>query len=56
MIRQNIPLGRVMGIPVGLDYSWFLIFALADLDRWQPATIPLSLRTGHRCCIGSWER
>ncbi|MBN2010905.1 site-2 protease family protein [candidate division KSB1 bacterium] len=28
MIRQNIPLGRVMGIPIGLDYSWFLIFAL----------------------------
>ena len=28
MIRQNIPLGRIMGIPIGLDYSWFLIFAL----------------------------
>jgi Zn-dependent protease len=26
--RQSIPLGRVLGIPVGLDYSWFLIFAL----------------------------
>jgi Zn-dependent protease len=28
MTRQNIPLGRVMGIPIGVDYSWFLIFAL----------------------------
>ncbi|HTR35770.1 MAG TPA: site-2 protease family protein [Bryobacteraceae bacterium] len=23
-----IPLGRILGIPIGLDYSWFLIFAL----------------------------
>jgi Zn-dependent protease/CBS domain-containing protein len=28
MMRQTIPLGRVLGIPIGLDYSWFLIFAL----------------------------
>jgi len=28
MTRQNIPLGKIMGIPIGLDYSWFLIFAL----------------------------
>jgi Zn-dependent protease/CBS domain-containing protein len=28
MTRHTIPLGRVLGIPVGLDYSWFLIFAL----------------------------
>jgi Zn-dependent protease len=26
--RQTIPLGRILGIPIGLDYSWFLIFAL----------------------------
>jgi Zn-dependent protease/CBS domain-containing protein len=26
--RHNIPLGRILGIPIGLDYSWFLIFAL----------------------------
>jgi hypothetical protein len=43
MTRQNIPLGRILGIPVGLDYSWFLIFALFT---WSP-----SLRTGRRCCI-----
>ncbi len=28
MKRQAIPLGRILGIPIGLDYSWFLIFAL----------------------------
>ena len=29
MRRQTIPLGKVFGIPIGLDYSWFLIFGLA---------------------------
>ena len=28
MTRHNIPLGRILGIPIGLDYSWFLVFAL----------------------------
>jgi Zn-dependent protease len=28
MRRHVIPLGRVFGIPLNLDYSWFLIFAL----------------------------
>jgi Zn-dependent protease/CBS domain-containing protein len=28
VIRQKVPLGRILGIPIGLDYSWFLIFAL----------------------------
>lgn len=28
MTRRNIPLGRILGIPIGLDYSWFVIFAL----------------------------
>jgi len=28
MNRHTIPLGRIMGIPIGLDYSWFLIFGL----------------------------
>jgi Zn-dependent protease len=47
MIRHNIPIGRVLGIPIGLDYSWFLIFALltwmlagsyypAEFKDWQP--------------------
>ena len=28
MNRHTIPLGRILKIPIGLDYSWFLIFAL----------------------------
>ncbi len=47
MNRQNVALGRIMGIPIGLDYSWFLIFALltwmlassyypAEFKDWPP--------------------
>jgi Zn-dependent protease/CBS domain-containing protein len=28
MSRHTIPIGRMFNIPVGLDYSWFLIFTL----------------------------
>jgi Zn-dependent protease len=28
MNRHTIPLGKILGIPIGLDYSWFVIFAL----------------------------
>ena len=28
MSRHTIPMGRVLGIPLELDYSWFLVFAL----------------------------
>jgi Zn-dependent protease/CBS domain-containing protein len=28
MNRRTISLGHIFGIPIGLDYSWFLIFAL----------------------------
>ena len=28
MSRHHIPLGKVLGIPIGLDYSWFVVFAL----------------------------
>ncbi len=35
MNRSTIPLGRILGIPIGLDYSWFLIFALLT---WSLAT------------------
>jgi len=35
MTRQSIPLGRIFGIPIALDYSWFLIFVLLT---WMLAT------------------
>jgi Zn-dependent protease len=35
MNRSTISLGRVLGIPIGVDYSWFLIFALLT---WSLAT------------------
>ncbi len=48
MTRQTVPLGRILGIPIGLDYSWFLIFVLltwtlavgyypAEFPRWPAA-------------------
>ncbi len=33
--RQGISLGRILGIPIGLDYSWFLVFILIT---WTLAT------------------
>jgi Zn-dependent protease len=49
MNKQNISLGRILGIPITLDLSWFLVFALltwslatsvfpAEFRRW-PATL-----------------
>ena len=48
MIQQGVPLGKVFGIPIRLDYSWFLILALlawllggsyfpAEFEGWPPA-------------------
>src|SRR5246500_2170564 len=28
MFRHTVPIGRILGIPIDLDYSWFLIAAL----------------------------
>jgi Zn-dependent protease/CBS domain-containing protein len=28
MTRHHVPIGRILGIPIGLDYSWFLVFGL----------------------------
>ena len=39
MTRHNIPLGRILGIPIGLDFSWFVIFALSS-GCWRAVTIP----------------
>jgi len=33
--RQGISLGRILGIPIGVDYSWFLVFVLIT---WTLAT------------------
>ena len=35
MNKQHISLGRIFNIPIGLDFSWFLIFALVT---WSLAT------------------
>jgi len=35
MNRSTISLGRILGIPIGVDFSWFLIFALLT---WSLAT------------------
>jgi Zn-dependent protease len=46
MKQQAIPIGRIFGIPIRLDYSWFLIFAFltwtlavgyypAEFSRWS---------------------
>lgn len=43
MNQHTIPLGRIAGIPVGLDYSWFLIFILLTwmlATRYFPAEFP----------------
>ncbi len=48
MSRQTIRLGRILGIRIDLDYTWFLVFALitwtlaagtfpAEFPRWSPA-------------------
>jgi Zn-dependent protease/CBS domain-containing protein len=48
MNRHTIPMGRVLGIPLELDYSWFLILALltwalavghypAEFKGWSPS-------------------
>jgi hypothetical protein len=35
MTRHDIPLGRILGIPIGLDYSWFVIFAPLTSGAWK---------------------
>lgn len=45
MFRHTIPIGRVFGIPIELDYSWFLIVALIT---WMLAVsyYPVELKGG----------
>jgi hypothetical protein len=40
MTRHNIPSGRILGIPIGLNHSWFLIFGALTwmiTDSYYPA-------------------
>src|SRR6202050_3156311 len=40
VFRHTIPIGRVLGIPIDLDYSWFLIAALITwtlAENYYPA-------------------
>jgi Zn-dependent protease len=42
-LTRSIPLGRILGIPIGLDYSWFLVFALVTWSlagSYFPAQYP----------------
>ena len=47
MTRHTVPVARILGISIGLDYSWFLIFVLFT---WMLATgyYPAALPTGSR--------
>ncbi len=43
MGRSVLPLGRILGIPIGLDYSWFLIFILLTWTfavSYYPSDVP----------------
>ena len=55
MNQQTISLGRILNIPIGLDYSWFLVFALLT---WTLATsyFPTEFRnwsTGQYWIVGA---
>jgi len=48
MTRRAIPLGRIFGISIDLDYSWFLVFVLftwALARSYYPAQYPAWSRT-----------
>lgn len=44
MTKQSVSLGRVLGIPITLDLSWFLVFALLT---WSLATSVFPAEFGH---------
>ncbi len=48
MTRHSIPVARIFGISIGLDYSWFLIFVLFTwglATNYYPASYPAWPRT-----------
>ncbi|MDE2132625.1 MAG: site-2 protease family protein [Betaproteobacteria bacterium] len=43
MAQQRIPLGRILGIPIALDFSWFLVFTLLTwilASSYYPSQFP----------------
>ena len=69
MTRQTVPLGRIFGIKIELDYSWFLIFLpmtwmlashlplgvqeLVAREYWASPPRPPSCSSS-ACCCTSW--
>lgn len=51
MNRQSISLGRILGIPITLDLSWFLVFALLT---WSLATSVLPAEFGRWPVMQYW--
>jgi Zn-dependent protease len=49
--KSAISLGRILGIPIGLDYSWFLIFALLT---WSLATSYYPAEFGNWPVVQYW--
>jgi hypothetical protein len=47
MNRHKIPLGRILGIPIGLDYSWLLIEKF-----WGLTSRMLEITTGLEWVLG----
>ena len=50
MTRHSIPVARIFGISIGLDYSWFLIFVLftwALASGYYPAAYPTWSRAAY---------
>ena len=53
MFRHAIPIGRIFGISIDLDYSWFLVFGLltwALAVSYYPGEFKHSVLPN----IGSW--
>jgi Zn-dependent protease len=55
VFRHTIPIGRLLGIPIDLDYSWFLIAALTTwtlAENYYPAELK-GVTTGQYWLMGA---
>jgi hypothetical protein len=50
MKRQDIPVGQMRGIPIGLDVSRFLIFAQQFIGVWYADHLRRVGAAWRRCC------